>query len=561
MIRFKDTVTTDVLIVGGGIGGLCAAIASARAGVDTLVVEKSDSRRSGSGATGNDHFLCYYPRAHGNDITPILQETFQSQIGGFHDPEMTLRFLRESIAMADRWLEWGINMRPFGSDYEFMGHAFPGRPRIWLKYDGHNQKYVLTSQARKAGAKILNHSPIVDLVTVDGKIAGALALDVSGEEPFFRLIRAKKVILATGTANRLYPAAGTPGSPFNTAFCPACTGAAQAQAWRVGAKMVNMEMPNRHAGPKFFARAGKSTWIGVYRYSDGRLLGPFVEQATRYIGDITCDVWNTAYTDVLHNGTGPAYIDCTGISSDDLDFMKQGMVSEGLTTVVDYMKRSGLDVTKHAFEFMQYEPHLIGRGLEVDINGESSIPGLYGTGDMVGNFRADISGAAVYGWICGGHAASTVRGCAHRNVEGSPWVQERAELYSSLLKRKNGGTWKEANLGLQQIMASYAAAGPYNVRSESLLKAGLKYLGDLRADAASSVSVENAHELMRAVEAFDLMDNGEIVMHAARERRESRGMHLRSDYTFTNPLLNNKFLQVWQENDAVHTNWRERRGI
>ena len=64
-------------------------------GFDTLVAEKSDSRRSGSGATGNDHFLCYYPKAHGNDIMPILQETFQSQIGGFHDPKLTLRFLQE----------------------------------------------------------------------------------------------------------------------------------------------------------------------------------------------------------------------------------------------------------------------------------------------------------------------------------------------------------------------------------------------------------------------------------------------------------------------------------
>ena len=68
-------------------------------------------------------------------------------------------------------------------------------------------------------------------------------------------------------------------------------------------------MPNRHAGPKFFARAGKSTWIGVYRYPNGKLLGPFVDRATRYVGDITCDVWNSAYTDVLLNGSGPAYID------------------------------------------------------------------------------------------------------------------------------------------------------------------------------------------------------------------------------------------------------------
>ena len=79
---------------------------------------------------------------------------------------------------------------------------------------------------------------------------------------------------------------------------------------------------------------------------------------------ITCDVWNSAYTDVLLNGSGPAYIDCTQTKPEDLAFMREGMISEGLTTLEDYMDRTGLDVSKHAEEFMQYEPHIIGRGLE-----------------------------------------------------------------------------------------------------------------------------------------------------------------------------------------------------
>ena len=66
MLKFNEPISTDVLVVGGGIGGLCAAIASARGGVDTLVAEKADTRRSGSGATGNDHFCSYYPKLHGD---------------------------------------------------------------------------------------------------------------------------------------------------------------------------------------------------------------------------------------------------------------------------------------------------------------------------------------------------------------------------------------------------------------------------------------------------------------------------------------------------------------
>ena len=74
MIPVSKTLETDIAVVGGGIGGLCAAIAAAEGGARVMVLEKANTKRSGSGATGNDHFACYYPKHHGGDIRPILRE-------------------------------------------------------------------------------------------------------------------------------------------------------------------------------------------------------------------------------------------------------------------------------------------------------------------------------------------------------------------------------------------------------------------------------------------------------------------------------------------------------
>ena len=69
MIATKPCIEADLLIVGGGIGGLMAAISAAQSGCKNVVVmEKMHARRSGSGATGNDHVKP--PRAYARGFLP-----------------------------------------------------------------------------------------------------------------------------------------------------------------------------------------------------------------------------------------------------------------------------------------------------------------------------------------------------------------------------------------------------------------------------------------------------------------------------------------------------------
>ncbi|MGD8982663.1 MAG: FAD-binding protein [Desulfobacteraceae bacterium] len=551
----KEPIEVDVLVAGGGIAGLMAAIHAADQGASVIVAEKANTKRSGSGATGNDHFCCYMPEVHGDDMEPILWEDLHSLHGDFQDTSLARKFLEQSYERVKDWQSWGINMQPKGH-WDFSGHAYPGRPRIFLKYAGHNQKEVLTKQAKKRGAQIMNHLVLTEVITEKGEVIGAIGVSTSTEKPVVKLFRAKCVLLTTGSATRLYPST-TPGWMFNIAFCPSCNGSGRAMAYRAGAKLINMEIPNRHAGPKYLARCGKATWIGVYRDPHGKAIGPFVDRPTKELGDITADVWNTVFTDKFRSGEGPIYVDCTTTAEKDIEYMLWGLVEEGNTAMLDYMAAEGIDVRKHRVEFRQYEPFLIGsRGIEIDVHAETNVRGLFAAGDEVGNFRADISGAATYGWIAGKSAAERAKGIpGFQKAEKSRLAKDRVRFYSEILERETGPSWKEANLALQQIMGDYAGV---EVRSETLLKAGLKYLRDLKTKVFKTLKADNSHTLMRSLETLDLMDCGEVIFLAALERKETRGMHRRSDFPFTNPLLQEKFLSIWQEKGQVNMAWRDK---
>ena len=257
------------------------------------------------------------------------------------------------------------------------------------------------------------------------------------------------------------------------------------------------------------------------------------------------------------SGRGPAYLDCTETAEEDIKYMLWGMENEGLTAMLNYMVEEGIDVRKHMVEFMQYEPHLIGRGIEIDLNGETNVRGLFAAGDPVGNFRADIAGAATFGWIAGEGAAEKAKGITEfQKAEDSPIVEERGRLYSDISERESGPTWKEANLALQQIMKDYDGVV---VRSETLLKAGLKYFRDLKEKVLATLMAGNSHTLMRCLEVFDLMECGETIFLTALERKETRGLHIRSDFPFTNPLLQEKWITIKQENGQPKVEWRDKK--
>jgi succinate dehydrogenase/fumarate reductase flavoprotein subunit len=543
----EKSVETDVLCIGGGIAGLMAAIRAAELGAKVAVAEKANSKYSGSGATGNDHFMCYIPEIHGPDIEPIVNEFQHGQQGGLRHRSFIRTWLERSFEIVKLWDSWGIPMK-YNGQYEFAGHALPGEPLMNMHYAGKDQKKILTQQALKRGVEVLNRVMCFDLLHDKEGVKGAIGINTVEDELI--TFHARSVILGTGSVMRLYPAS-TPAWMFNTRLSPTCVGDGRAMAFRAGAELVSMEIPILRCGPAYFARAGKATWAGVLRDSQGKPVGPFVTEPDTKYGDPVVDIYQDIFLDYKKSGRGPVYMDCNGLSDEGLDYMLHWLRNEGNVAILNHLDEEGIDVRKNPVEFRSYEYELFPRGgIYYDNEAATSLAGLYAAGD---EFFGGISGAAVFGWIAGENAARHgAEAGSLKKVREKRQVDEKKEFLKEIRSREVGPGWKETNIALQQIMWDYAG----QVRSETLLNAGLAALQRLRQKARASIIAPNPHELMRCLEAFNLIDLAELVFIAARERKETRGRHVRPDYPFTNPLLE-KLLIVKMVNGKPVMEWRE----
>lgn len=291
-----------------------------------------------------------------------------------------------------------------------------------------------------------------------------------------------------------------------------------------------------------FARCGKATWIGVLIELLWQASCPFVTKPSRELGDVTADIWQSVFDDKIADGSGPVFMNCSQTSEEDLQHMRESFVSEGDTSLNDYMDQFGIDLHKDMVEFGTYEYMLTGRGLDIDMQSATTLPGLYASGDLTGNVRGDITSAAVFGQIAGENAADYSKDKELVDVSDMPIIQEKINWYDAIISRKSGAHWMEVNSTLNQIMDKYV--GVKTIRSETLLLSAQKYLSDLKRYAAEQLKAENSHELVRSLEVMDLIDVGLATAYCSENRKESRGMARRIDYPFTNPLMGNKFQTI-----------------
>ncbi|MBO4330499.1 MAG: FAD-binding protein, partial [Oscillospiraceae bacterium] len=185
----------DVLVIGGGIGGLaCAtAIKEANPALDVLVAEKNFAGYSGKANRGGGVLQYFDPET----TDPKEFTAYHTrEIGGwFTDQELMEKYVSMNTPMLERLISWGVNIPKV--DGRFMGMSMGGKTSM-IRVDLDITLRVRRT-AEKLGVRFMDKTVMADLITDGGRIAGASVFSVLTGE--FSAVSAKKVVLATGSQN------------------------------------------------------------------------------------------------------------------------------------------------------------------------------------------------------------------------------------------------------------------------------------------------------------------------------------------------------------------------
>lgn len=525
----KEVISTDVLVIGGGVAGCMAAIGAKEEGnVEVLVLEKAEISRSGDAGGGNDHLLAHLNTGEEWDTDQAMRQYYTRVSQGLIESEIGYRLHLSRIReIVDKLESYGIEMRDPKTGQYIRTKSFGQPGPYFINFKGKNIKPVLAREVKELGGRVLNRINVTNLLTSGNKVIGAMGFHTRNGN--FYVVKSKTTILATGDIVRLWP--NSSGLPFNTWMSPFNNGASHAMAFRAGAELANMELTVCTLIPKGFSAAGLNAFVGTGAFLRDSLgerymskYHPMAEGAPRNILVLA------TYREIM-KGRGPCYVDCRHLSKEAMSHLTTNLLPVDKDTFMTFCEQKGLNLKKDMLEIEISEMQVAGitgsvSGIVIDQTGKTTLNRLYAAGACtVPSFG--LSGALATGYSVGMEAAKSCLKISGLERPDEGEIKREVESIYPPLYRKEGPNYKELENKLRQIMGDYVGY----MKTEKGLRTALEKLRDLE-NRADQMRVNNYHELMRTAEFKDLLFLGKLVAKGALARKESRmGLsHLRGDY-------------------------------
>jgi succinate dehydrogenase / fumarate reductase, flavoprotein subunit len=514
----------DVLIIGGGLAGLRAAVEITRAGADVAVISKVHPVRSHSNAAqgginapltdrGDDWEGHAYDTIKGSDFLADQDavEVMSSEAG-----EAVLELERMGVIFS-RGEDGKLGTRAFGGQKvarTFFVGAITGSAIL----------HVLFEQSLKLGLNVYEEWFVTKLIIEDGVCRGVVAIDLKTGE--MHTIKAKAVIMAAGGAGRVF-------EPSTNALI--CTGDGLSLAYRAGVPLMDMEMIQYH--PTTLARTG------ILMSEAARGEGAYLLNAAgeRFMEKTAPDYMELASRDVVSRAEQTEIDEGRGIDGNvllDLRHLGRDFIEQRLGYLQEVsVEFLGIDMAEQPVP-VQPGMHYIMGGIKTDVNGATNVPGLYAAGECanVSVHGANRLGAnslldtVVFGRRSGAHAVEYIKSVGGHSKAEEDLASEKARL-QALLDRPKG----ERVATVRDDMARGMTKGIGVFRDQASMEGALENLKNVKS-RMGGFSIENKGkvfntDLMFGLELEFMVDCAEAVIAGALTRKESRGAHFRTDIT------------------------------
>ena len=512
--------SADILIVGGGIAGLTAAVAAKEKNPDAeiIVVEKQTAGYGGKANKGGG-VLQYFDLEHmkPEDFLQYHVHAVGCYLG---DQEVMKKYVSMNNEMIDRLDGWGVVVPKF---------KVPTGPMTYMFGIDLDSTLKMAAKARKLGVKIIDKVPVSDLLTDNGKIAGAVGYSLL--DGTFYVFEAKAVILATGSQNYRVSEMWSNGR-----------GDGIAAAYRAGAEMRNTEFGN-------FGQLFRKESLHEVVFGENNMYNRLGENVTKNFrrfpeADISATALREWY-DQMSQGKGPIYLHLPPRNGglDELwprpygqPFWKEQRREE-----------EGKDAD------MEVVPGLVGEQspVRVDINMATSIEGLYAAGDVCycgsggpgavpappGRNRGSGILNAVFNGIVGGESAAEFIKAAEKKPLDEEQVAALKDAAYAPLNREEGIDPIDVIDLIQDVMCPVENS---IIMSQHRLDICMRKVAKAK-EMAKEMKAKDFHELLSCHEAEAMVLCCEMQMRASMMRKESRGWFLREDF----PMMDNDNWLKW----------------